>query len=204
MNLRIQFCNKRFDRNKTLILLRFCTIAFLLFIKTCAYDGVAGTTGMPKGATLTHFNLVNNGRYMAARMELSRPPYAQVGDARARPGLSLRESEHPKLLVPLPIFHAAALAAVIMMCTDNMSIIVPDEGFSPDETLKAVVSERPNIVCGSAALFVYLLRHPGLASFDLSSLHAGVMGAGPCPAPILRDIIQKLHCKHMVVRVPAT
>ena len=175
-----------------------------IIVNNSSYDCFAGTTGMPKGATLTHFNLVNNGRYMAARMELSRPPYAQIGDARARPGLPLSESQHPKLLVPLPIFHAAALAAVTMMCTDNMSIIVPDEGFSPDETLKAVVSERPNIVCGSAALFVYLLRHPNLAAFDLSSLHAGVIGAGPCPTPILRDIIQKLHCKHMVVRVPAT
>lgn len=160
----------------------------------------AGTTGMPKGATLTHFNLVNNARYMSSRMELDREPYAQVGDPRARPGLSFAESAHPKLLVPLPIFHAAALAAVTLMCTNNVSIVVPDEGFSPDDTLRAIVSERPNIVCGSAAIFVYMLRHPGLASFDLSSLHAGVMGAGPCPAPLLRDIIQKLHCKHMVVR----
>ncbi len=139
----------------------------------------SGTTGAPKGATLTHRNIVNNAISTARAMKL-------------KPGEAL--------CIPVPFYHCFGMVlGNLACCSYGVTMVIPGEAFDPRETLAAIDAERCNAVHGVPTMFAAMLDHPEFASFDTSSLRTGIMAGAPCPEPLMRRVIGEMHCTEITI-----
>jgi len=139
----------------------------------------SGTTGSPKGATLTHRNIVNNAISCARAMRLV------PGDA---------------LCIPVPLYHCFGMVlGSLSACAYGVKMVFPSEAFDPVATLKALESERCTAVHGVPTMFSAMLDHAEFDRFDLSNLRTGIMAGAPCPEPLMRRVIDKMHCPEITI-----
>ncbi len=132
----------------------------------------SGTTGFPKGATLTHHNILNNG-YFVARLQ--------------------NITADDKICIPVPLYHCFGMVMGNLGCvTHGAAMVYPSEGFEPLSVLQTVQEERCTSLYGVPTMFIAELGHPDFASFDLSSLRTGVMAGSPCPVEVMRKVISEM------------
>ncbi|WP_428485189.1 AMP-binding protein [Rhodopila sp.] len=139
----------------------------------------SGTTGLPKGATLTHHNILNNGFFI---------------------GEVLHYTEQDAVCIPVPMYHCFGMVIGTLACmTHGSTIVFPGEGFDPLATLQAVAAERCTSLYGVPTMFIAELDHPDFDSFDLSSLRTGVMAGTTCPIEIMRRAIRDMHLTEITI-----
>ena len=139
----------------------------------------SGTTGSPKGATLSHCNILNNGWF--------------VGEVQ-------RFTEQDRLAIPVPLYHCFGMVMGVLNCvTHGSAMVLPAPVFDALETLKAVQQERCTALYGVPTMFIAELDHPQFGEFDLSSLRTGVMAGAPCPAPIMQRVITQMHMRDVTI-----
>ena len=139
----------------------------------------SGTTGAPKGATLTHFNIVNNARYTAEAMRLT---------------------EKDKLVIPVPLYHCFGMVIGVLSCTAvGATMVFPGASFDAAETLKAIQQYRCTALHGVPTMFIAQLDHPEFRNFDVSSLRTGVMAGAPCPIETMRRVVSDMHMKEITI-----
>ncbi|MBM3104238.1 AMP-binding protein [Pseudomonas sp. V1] len=133
----------------------------------------SGTTGFPKGATLSHHNILNNG-YMV--------------------GESLGLSEQDRMVIPVPLYHCFGMVMGNLGCmTHGSTMIYPNDAFDPLLTLSTVAEEKATALYGVPTMFIAMLDHPQRADFDLSSLRTGIMAGATCPIEVMRRVIDEMH-----------
>ncbi|MGI9235939.1 MAG: AMP-binding protein [Woeseiaceae bacterium] len=139
----------------------------------------SGTTGNPKGATLTHCNILNNGYLTGAGMRLS---------------------PTDRLCMPVPLYHCFGMVLGNLACfSHGATAVYPSEVFDPLSTLQAVESERCTALHGVPTMFVTELAHPEFESFDLATLRTGVMAGAPCPVDVMKRVISDMNMKHILI-----
>ncbi|MDE3240804.1 MAG: AMP-binding protein [Paracoccaceae bacterium] len=139
----------------------------------------SGTTGSPKGATLTHRNIVNNAHFVTKAME--------AGQA-------------DRICIPVPFYHCFGMVMGTLGCvTKGATIVVPDEGFDPVQTLATVAEERCTALYGVPTMFVAMLENPEFPRFDLSSLRTGIMAGAPCPIEVMKKVQSKMHMSEVTI-----
>jgi len=139
----------------------------------------SGTTGAPKGATLTHLNIVNNGNFVTAAIKLT---------------------ADDRLCIPVPLYHCFGMSMGTMGCvTKGAAMIFPGEGFDPGATLRAIEAGRCTGVYGVPTMFVAMLDHPDFAGFDLSSLRTGIMAGSPCPIEVMKKVISLMNMREVTI-----
>jgi fatty-acyl-CoA synthase len=139
----------------------------------------SGTTGAPKGATLTHHNILNNGFF--------------IGEA-------MRLSEADRVCIPVPLYHCFGMVLGNLACiTHGATMIYPSEGFDPLATLEAVEAERCTALYGVPTMFIAELGHPEFKRFDLSSLRTGIMAGSPCPIEVMKRCIAEMNMSEVTI-----
>lgn len=139
----------------------------------------SGTTGAPKGATLSHFNIVNNASHVVDRMNFS---------------------DTERLCIPVPLYHCFGMVMGSLGCVSRGACMVfPGEAFDPEETLAAVAKSRCTALYGVPTMFVAMLDHPRLEEFDLSTLRTGVMAGAPCPIEVMKRVVLQMHMKEVTI-----
>ncbi|MEE2733391.1 MAG: AMP-binding protein [Pseudomonadota bacterium] len=139
----------------------------------------SGTTGNPKGATLTHYNILNNGY--------------QVGQ-----GMHLTEQD--RLCIPVPLYHCFGMVMGNLAClTHGATAVFPSDAFDPQAVLETVAAERCTALHGVPTMFIAELDYPEFDRFDLSSLRTGVMAGSPCPAEVMRKVIARMHMQDVTI-----
>ena len=139
----------------------------------------SGTTGLPKGATLTHFNVVNNAFFVGQAMNLS---------ARDR------------LCIPVPLYHCFGMVLGVLACvTRGATMVFPSEAFEPRAVLQAVSEERCTALHGVPTMFIAELEEPEFKSFDLGSLRTGIMAGAPCPIEVMRKVISEMNMSEVTI-----
>ena len=139
----------------------------------------SGTTGEPKGATLSHFNVVNNARYSARAMAL----VAQ-----------------DKLCIPVPLYHCFGMVLGVLCATaSGATMVFPGEGFDAAETLRCVATHRCTALHGVPTMFTAMLDEPGFAQHELSSLRTGIMAGAPCPIETMRKVVALMHMRELTI-----
>ena len=135
----------------------------------------SGTTGFPKGATLSHHNILNNGFFVAESMGFT---------------------SEDRLVIPVPLYHCFGMVMGNLGCvTHGAAMIYPDEGFDPGKVLKAVHEQKATALYGVPTMFIAELEHPDFASTDFSTLRTGIMAGSICPAEIMKQVINKMNMK---------
>ena len=133
----------------------------------------SGTTGFPKGATLSHHNILNNGYFVGELMGYS---------------------EHDRICIPVPFYHCFGMVMGNLGATSHGScIVIPAPSFDPGATLDAVAAERCTSLYGVPTMFIAELNHPSLSSHDLSSLRTGIMAGSPCPIEVMKRVISEMN-----------
>ncbi len=139
----------------------------------------SGTTGAPKGATLTHHNILNNGYFTAATMLLS---------------------EQDRLCIPVPLYHCFGMVMGNLGCvTHGAAMVYPGESFDPLATLAAVAEEKCTALYGVPTMFIAEMDHPDFASFDLASLRTGIMAGSTCPIEVMRRAMELMHLNDITI-----
>ena len=139
----------------------------------------SGTTGLPKGATLTHHNILNNGYFI---------------------GEIMRYTDQDLVCVPVPMYHCFGMVIGVLACmTHGAAIVFPGEGFDPLATLQTVAAYRCTSLYGVPTMFIAELDHPEFATFDLSSLRTGMMAGSPCPVEVMRRCIRDMHLTEITI-----
>ncbi len=139
----------------------------------------SGTTGNPKGATLTHHNVVNNARFVAQAMRLS---------------------ETDALCIPVPLYHCFGMVMSVLSCTaTGAKMVFPGEVFDPEATLAAVAAESCTALHGVPTMFIAELDHPRFAAFDLRSLRTGIMAGAPCPIETMKRVVAQMHLREITI-----
>jgi len=139
----------------------------------------SGTTGSPKGATLTHHNILNNGFF--------------VGRAQAL-------GEDDRICIPVPLYHCFGMVmGNLASVTHGAAMVYPGEGFDPLATLEAVAAEKCTALYGVPTMFIAQLQHPDFANFDLSSLRTGIMAGSPCPVEVMKQVIDNMHMEDVTI-----
>jgi fatty-acyl-CoA synthase len=139
----------------------------------------SGTTGAPKGATLTHHGILNNGYFIGEAMKLT---------------------PQDRLCIPVPLYHCFGMVLGNLACTTHGSAMVyPGEGFDPLTTLQTVAEERCTALHGVPTMFIAQLEHPEFSKFDVSSLRTGIMAGAPCPIEVMRRCIREMHLSEITI-----
>ena len=139
----------------------------------------SGTTGQPKGATLSHHNILNNGYF--------------VGEA-------IRLGPDDRLCVPVPLYHCFGMVMANLGClTHGSALVYPAAGFDPLATLEAIAAERCTAVYGVPTMFIAMLDHPAFADFDLSTLRTGIMAGSPCPIEVMKRVLDQMHMGEVTI-----
>ena len=139
----------------------------------------SGTTGSPKGATLSHHNILNNGFF--------------IGEA-------LKLTPADRVCIPVPLYHCFGMVLGNMAClTHACAMVYPADAFEPVACLEAVVAERCTALYGVPTMFIAMLDHPGFGGHDLSSLRTGIMAGSPCPIEVMRRVIDQMHMREVTI-----
>ena len=139
----------------------------------------SGTTGHPKGATLTHRNVVNNARYIARAMRLT---------------------ENDSLCIPVPLYHCFGMVLSVLACVSaGATMVFPAEAFDPGATLAAVSEERCTALHGVPTMFIAELDHPDFDRFDLTALRTGIMAGSPCPIETMKRVVARMHLSEITI-----
>jgi fatty-acyl-CoA synthase len=155
------------------------TAAGLQFDDPVNIQFTSGTTGSPKGATLTHHNILNNGFF--------------IGEA-------MRLTEQDKLCIPVPLYHCFGMVLGNLACiTHGSTMVYPGEGFDAKAVLETVQAERCTGLHGVPTMFIAILDHPDFASHDLSSLRTGIMAGSPCPTEVMTRVINQMHMNEITI-----
>lgn len=139
----------------------------------------SGTTGAPKGATLTHHNILNNGFF--------------IGEA-------MRLTEQDRLCIPVPLYHCFGMVLGNLACvTHGAAMVFPGEGFDPKAVLDTVQAERCTGLHGVPTMFIAILDHPDFQQYDLSQLRTGIMAGSPCPMEVMTRVIELMHMEEITI-----
>jgi fatty-acyl-CoA synthase len=139
----------------------------------------SGTTGFPKGATLSHHNIVNNGFFI---------------------GELLGYSELDRVCIPVPFYHCFGMVLGNLACTTHgATIVIPAPSFEPERTLVAVQQERCTSLYGVPTMFIAELDLPDFASYDVSHLRTGIMAGSPCPVEVMKRVVSDLHMEQVAI-----
>jgi fatty-acyl-CoA synthase len=139
----------------------------------------SGTTGFPKGATLSHHNILNNGFF--------------IGEA-------MRLTPEDRLCIPVPLYHCFGMVlGNLAAVTHGACMVFPGEGFDPLATLQTVAEERCTALHGVPTMFIAQLDHPEFEKFDLSSLRTGIMAGSPCPIEVMKRAVAKMHLSEITI-----
>ena len=139
----------------------------------------SGTTGLPKGATLTHRNIVNNAFFVTGAMRLT---------------------QDDRLCIPVPFYHCFGMVMGTLGCvTRGATMVIPGEGFDPVATLHAVEAERCTALYGVPTMFVAMLDHDSFDGRDLTSLRTGIMAGSPCPVEVMKRVQRDMHMDEVTI-----
>lgn len=139
----------------------------------------SGTTGNPKGATLSHCNILNNADTTGLRMKLT---------------------AEDSLCIPVPLYHCFGMVLGTLVCiTQGAAAVFPAESFDPVTTLEAVQEERCTALHGVPTMFIAELEHPDFSSYDLSSLRTGLMAGAPCPVEVMKQVQSDMHMSEILI-----
>lgn len=139
----------------------------------------SGTTGYPKGATLSHHNILNNGFFIGER---------------------LKYTEYDKVCIPVPFYHCFGMVLGNLACTTHGScMVIPGEYFVPENVLKTVEQEKCTSLYGVPTMFIAELDHPEFDQYDYSSLRTGIMAGAPCPVDTMKAVQSKMNMKQITV-----
>jgi fatty-acyl-CoA synthase len=153
--------------------------ALLQFDDPINIQYTSGTTGRPKGATLSHHNILNNGFFV---------------------GSALRYTEADRVCIPVPFYHCFGMVIGNLSCTSRGAcMVVPGEGFDPLAVLETIAAERCTSLYGVPTMFIAELDHPRFSEFDLSSLRTGIMAGAPCPVEVMKKVREKMGLREMTI-----
>ena len=139
----------------------------------------SGTTGFPKGATLSHRNILNNGLF--------------IGEA-------CKYTELDRVCIPVPFYHCFGMVLGNLACTTHGSaMVIPAAGFDAAATLRTVAAERCTSLYGVPTMFIAELGDPGLTGYDLSSLRTGIMAGSPCPIEVMRQVVDQMNMREVTI-----
>jgi fatty-acyl-CoA synthase len=139
----------------------------------------SGTTGSPKGVTLSHHNILNNGYFV---------------------GRGLALGEHDRICIPVPLYHCFGMVmGNLAAVTHGAAMIYPGEGFDPLATLATVAEERCTALYGVPTMFIAMLDHPRFGEFDLSSLRTGIMAGSPCPIEVMKRVVGQMNIGEITI-----
>ena len=139
----------------------------------------SGTTGFPKGATLTHHNILNNGFF--------------IGEA-------LRYTEQDRVCIPVPFYHCFGMVLGNLACTTHgATMVIPAEAYEPQAVMETVQKERCTSLYGVPTMFIGELEHPRFKEFDFSSLRTGIMAGSPCPVEVMKKVQTVMHIPEMTI-----
>ncbi len=139
----------------------------------------SGTTGFPKGATLTHHNIVNNGFFI---------------------GETLNYSERDRVCIPVPFYHCFGMVLGNLACTTHgATMVIPAEAFDPVLTMETVERESCTALYGVPTMFIAELEHPRFKEFDFSTLRTGIMAGSPCPVEVMKKVQTTMHIPEMTI-----
>ncbi len=139
----------------------------------------SGTTGAPKGATLSHHNILNNGYFV---------------------GLGCGYTAADRIAVPVPLYHCFGMVmGNLAALTHGASVIYPEAAFDPKATLEAVAGERCTSLYGVPTMFIAQLQHPDFGQYDLTSLRTGIMAGSPCPVEVMKQVIERMHATDLTI-----
>jgi fatty-acyl-CoA synthase len=139
----------------------------------------SGTTGFPKGATLSHHNILNNGFFI---------------------GEGCQYTENDRVCVPVPFYHCFGMVLGNLACTTHGAcIVIPAPGFDPAQTLATVQAERCTSLYGVPTMFIAELALPDFADYDLSTLRTGIMAGSPCPVEVMKRVVSEMHMSEVTI-----
>jgi fatty-acyl-CoA synthase len=139
----------------------------------------SGTTGFPKGATLSHHNILNNGFFI---------------------GEMCRYTEHDRVCIPVPFYHCFGMVlGNLATVTHGACIVIPAPGFDPAATLRAAQDERCTSLYGVPTMFIAELALPDFAGYDLSTLRTGIMAGSPCPVEVMKRVVSEMHMAEVTI-----
>jgi fatty-acyl-CoA synthase len=159
--------------------------ALAALAKTLQFDDAvniqftSGTTGSPKGVTLTHHNILNNGYFV---------------------GRAMRLTEKDRICIPVPLYHCFGMVmGNLAAVTSGAAMVYPGEGFDPLATLQTVAQEKCTTLYGVPTMFIAELDHPEFAKFDLSLLCTGIMAGAPCPVEVMRRVNEQMNMREVTI-----
>ena len=153
--------------------------AMLSFDDPINIQYTSGTTGFPKGATLSHHNILNNGYFI---------------------GEGCGYTEQDRVCIPVPFYHCFGMVLGNLACTTHgAAIIIPAAGFDPAATLRAVAAERCTSLYGVPTMFIAELSVPSFADYDLSSLRTGIMAGSPCPVEVMKQVMSQMSMREVSI-----
>jgi fatty-acyl-CoA synthase len=139
----------------------------------------SGTTGFPKGATLSHHNILNNG-YLVGEM--------------------IKYTEQDRVCIPVPFYHCFGMVMGNLACSSHGAcMVIPSEAFDPLATLETIAAERCTSLYGVPTMFIAQLSHPRFSEFDLSSLRTGIMAGSPCPVEVMKQVQSSMHVPEVTI-----
>jgi fatty-acyl-CoA synthase len=153
--------------------------ATLQFDDAANIQFTSGTTGSPKGATLSHHNILNNGYFIGEAMKLT------AAD---------------RVCIPVPLYHCFGMVLGNLAClTHAATIVYPSESFDPLACLGTVAEEQCTALYGVPTMFIAMLDHPNFGDYDLASLRTGIMAGSPCPVEVMKRVVEQMHMGEVTI-----